>query len=70
MIVSGLLVLRRIGSYLFPLHLKNARRTVASITFAIAGGLMKGEHRGDFSFDDTDPYKIIRRSFLLIGGEI
>ena len=20
---------------------------------------MKGEHRGDFSFDDTDPYKII-----------
>lgn len=27
--------------------------------FAIAGGLMKGEHRGDFSFDDTDPYKII-----------
>ena len=27
--------------------------------FAIAGGLMKGEHRGDFPFDDTDPYKII-----------
>lgn len=27
--------------------------------FAIAGGLMEGEHRGDFSFDDTDPYKII-----------
>ena len=27
--------------------------------FAIAGGLMRGEHRGDFSFDDTDPYKII-----------
>lgn len=27
--------------------------------FAIAGGLMKGEHKGDFSFDDTDPYKII-----------
>lgn len=27
--------------------------------FAIAGGLMKGEHRGDFSFDDTDPYKVI-----------
>ena len=27
--------------------------------FAIAGGLMKGEQRGDFSFDDTDPYKII-----------
>ena len=28
-------------------------------SFAIAGGLKKGEHRGDFSFDDTDPYKII-----------
>lgn len=27
--------------------------------FAIAGGLMQGEHHGDFSFDDTDPYKII-----------
>ncbi|MCD8292923.1 MAG: glycoside hydrolase family 127 protein, partial [Prevotellaceae bacterium] len=27
--------------------------------FAIAGGLTMGEHRGDFSFDDTDPYKII-----------
>lgn len=27
--------------------------------FAIAGGLKQGEHRGDFSFDDTDPYKII-----------
>lgn len=27
--------------------------------FAIAGGLIKGEHRGDFSFDDTDPYKVI-----------
>jgi len=27
--------------------------------FAIAAGLMKGDHKGDFSFDDTDPYKII-----------
>ena len=27
--------------------------------FSIAAGLMKGEHRGDFSFDDTDPYKVI-----------
>ena len=27
--------------------------------FAIAAGLMKGEHKGDFSFDDTDPYKVI-----------
>ncbi len=27
--------------------------------FAIAGGLMSGEHRGDFPFDDTDAYKIL-----------
>lgn len=27
--------------------------------FALAGGLITGEHQGDFSFDDTDPYKII-----------
>ncbi|NLY23585.1 MAG: glycoside hydrolase family 127 protein, partial [Bacteroidales bacterium] len=27
--------------------------------FALAGGLIEGEHQGDFSFDDTDPYKII-----------
>ena len=27
--------------------------------FALAGGLIRGEHRGDFSFDDTDPYKVI-----------
>ena len=27
--------------------------------FALAGGLIKGEHQGDFPFDDTDPYKII-----------
>ena len=24
-----------------------------------AAGLIKGEHKGDFSFDDTDPYKVI-----------
>lgn len=27
--------------------------------FALAGGLLEGEHQGDFPFDDTDPYKII-----------
>ena len=27
--------------------------------FALAAGLIQGEHKGDFSFDDTDPYKII-----------
>lgn len=27
--------------------------------FALAARLIQGEHKGDFSFDDTDPYKII-----------
>ncbi|MBP3758125.1 MAG: glycoside hydrolase family 127 protein [Prevotella sp.] len=27
--------------------------------FALAAGLIQGEHKGDFSFDDTDPYKVI-----------
>jgi DUF1680 family protein len=27
--------------------------------FALAGGLIEDEHKGEFSFDDTDPYKII-----------
>lgn len=27
--------------------------------FAIAGKLKEGEHKGDFPFDDTDPYKVI-----------
>ena len=27
--------------------------------FALAAGLIEGEHQGDFSFDDTDPYKVI-----------
>ncbi|MBN1362111.1 MAG: glycoside hydrolase family 127 protein [Sedimentisphaerales bacterium] len=27
--------------------------------FALAGGLIEGEDKGDFPFDDTDPYKIL-----------
>ncbi|MEW6073834.1 MAG: beta-L-arabinofuranosidase domain-containing protein [Planctomycetota bacterium] len=27
--------------------------------FALAGGLVEGEHRGEYPFDDTDPYKIL-----------
>ena len=27
--------------------------------FSIAGGLMEGEHKGDYPFDDTDAYKIL-----------
>ena len=32
--------------------------------FALAGRLIKGEHKGDFPFDDTDPYKIIEGASL------
>ena len=34
---------------------RNVRRTAVSITLPIARRFKKGEHRGDFSFDDTDP---------------
>lgn len=27
--------------------------------FALAGGLIQGEHKGDFPFDDTDVYKVL-----------
>ncbi len=42
-----------------PSAFKECERNGRFDNFAIAGGLKKGEHRGDFSFDDTDPYKII-----------
>lgn len=42
-----------------PSAFRECERNGRFDNFAIAGGLMKGEHRGDFSFDDTDPYKII-----------
>ena len=42
-----------------PSAFKECERNGRFDNFAIAGGLMEGEHRGDFSFDDTDPYKVI-----------
>ena len=42
-----------------PSAFKECEKNGRFDNFAIAGGLMKGEHKGDFSFDDTDPYKII-----------
>lgn len=42
-----------------PSAFKECEKNGRFDNFAIAGGLMKGEHRGDFSFDDTDPYKVI-----------
>lgn len=42
-----------------PSAFKECEKNGRFDNFAIAGGLKKGEHQGDFSFDDTDPYKII-----------
>lgn len=42
-----------------PSAFKECEKNGRFDNFAIAGGLLRGEHRGDFSFDDTDPYKII-----------
>lgn len=42
-----------------PSAFKECEKNGRFDNFAIAGGFKKGEHRGDFSFDDTDPYKVI-----------
>jgi DUF1680 family protein len=42
-----------------PYGFKKCEETGRIDNFAIAGGLIKGQHSGDFPFDDTDPYKII-----------
>jgi uncharacterized protein len=42
-----------------PSAFKECEKNGRLDNFAIAGGLMKGEHNGDFPFDDTDVYKAI-----------
>ncbi len=42
-----------------PYAFEQCEKTGRIDNFAIAGGLKKGKHRGDFPFDDTDPYKIL-----------
>ena len=42
-----------------PSALKECEQNGRFDNFALAGGLIKGKHQGDFSFDDTDPYKVI-----------
>ncbi|MBU1099423.1 MAG: glycoside hydrolase family 127 protein [Bacteroidetes bacterium] len=37
--------------------------------FALAGGMIKGEHKGDYPFDDTDVYKVLEgASYTLAAG--
>jgi len=42
-----------------PSAFKECEKNGRFDNFALAGKLIKGEHKGDFPFDDTDPYKII-----------
>ncbi len=42
-----------------PYAFNKCEETGRISNFAIAGGLTEGKHRGDFPFDDTDPYKIL-----------
>ena len=37
--------------------------------FALAGGLIKGEHRGDFPFDDTDVYKVLEGASYTLAAQ-
>lgn len=42
-----------------PSAFNESEKTGRFDNFALAGKIITGEHQGDFSFDDTDPYKII-----------
>ena len=42
-----------------PSAFRECERNGRFDNFALAAGMIKGEHKGDFSFDDTDPYKVI-----------
>lgn len=42
-----------------PYAFRQSELTGRISNFALAGGLIEGEHKGDFPFDDTDVYKII-----------
>lgn len=42
-----------------PSAFKKCEETGRMDNFALAGGLIQGEQKGDYPFDDTDPYKII-----------
>jgi DUF1680 family protein len=42
-----------------PSAFKKCEETGRIDNFALAGGLIRGEHRGDYPFDDTDVYKVI-----------
>ncbi len=42
-----------------PSAFKQCEKNGRLDNFALAGGKITGEHKGDFPFDDTDVYKVI-----------
>ena len=42
-----------------PSAFRKCEETGRMDNFALAGGLIQGEHKGDYPFDDTDVYKVI-----------
>ena len=42
-----------------PYAFRQCEETGRIANFALAAGLAKGEHRGEYPFDDTDPYKVL-----------
>ena len=42
-----------------PSAFRKCEETGRMDNFALAGGLIRGEHKGDYPFDDTDVYKVI-----------
>ena len=52
-----------------PSAFKECQKNGRFDNFALAAGLQKGEHKGDFSFDDTDPYKIIEGASYTLASE-
>src|SRR4030042_1363264 len=42
-----------------PFAFRMCEETGRISNFEIAGDLKEGEHKGDYPFDDTDPYKVL-----------
>ena len=52
-----------------PSAFKKCEETGRMDNFALAGGLIKGEHQGDFPFDDTDVYKVLEGASYTLAVE-
>ncbi len=52
-----------------PSAFQKSEETGRVDNFALAGGLIEGEHQGDFPFDDTDIYKILEGASYALAVE-